>query len=431
MIWFIGVTLILLGYVVVYWKRGVTHPVPITWAYWIVSLPGIYFLVRGVGIPFAFMSRSEPTPISQIDQAGLYLFCFLCVIVLSHLFFSKVRIGFPVVEAIPRVSFVSLSVLLIGALITAYVIVNGPGALLTSVKLRAFVSTGVGAYFELILEAAILVAVVQASEGRSKLFAAGFLVFIFLYSVLLGRTGLIIVTATAFLGYLCMVYRRVPLRTLIIGSTILIPLALAQGVLRLRGQLSASNIEWLFQQMQSSTAWNFVVQALANRVNQLESFAVLSGKLRDGSLPNDPLDPIYVFAQVVPRSVWPDKPKMFTDQVTTFLAPRVHEAGTVFNFVGPSELMYAYGIIAGIILTGILYGYLFSVFDLYYRACPNRPAAYIFFAVLIYMPFGSATQAGFFNGMTVMMLAVNGLILSLLCRFRIVPRGEYLSEKAS
>jgi len=167
-----------------------------------------------------------------------------------------------------------------------------------------------------------------------------------------------------------------------------------------------------------------VIQTFGNRVNQLNAFAALSEKLNNGSLPADPLEPIYVFAQVVPRWAWPDKPLMFTDQITKNLAPRVHEAGTVFNFVGPSELMYAFGIIAGIVLTGILYGYFFAVFDLYYRAGRGRAAVYIFFVVMIFAPFGSATQAGIFNSPTMLMVIVNGIILAVLCRFRIVSRAE-------
>ena len=59
---------------------------------------------------------------------------------------------------------------------------------------------------------------------------------------------------------------------------------------------------------------------------------------------------------------------MFSDLITSFVSPRI-----------------------SIILTAIIYGYLFAVFDQYYVYCLGRPYVYLFIAVVpvVYLGFAS------------------------------------------
>lgn len=427
MIWEIGIFLIIAGYFVAYRREGLTHPVPMLLAYWLIMFPFKYFLFRYMHLEF-----TGSVPAAIVDEGSMMLFLFLAASVFAHWFFSRLKPSFPLVEAVPRIGFVGPSVVLVVLVMAIAVGAGGLAVLRDSMKFRELAQRGAGGYIELALLITMTIAIVPLSARRNKwplfLFIASFSA----YGILLGTTGFIILLATTYLGYLCMVERIVPTRALLLGGIVLAPLALLQGILRMAGGFSAlKTVQTLSLLANSKSATLFIGSAFGARVNQLEAFSLFADDLRSGIIKTDPLSPLYIFCQVIPRSAWPDKPELFADQMTWYVAPRTHAAHIVFNFVGPAELMYAFGAIAGILLTAALFGYLFSVIDRYYIFCRNRPAAYLFLVVTVIAFLGSGSQDGFFNSMAMLELIVSIIVLALFFRFVVrAPDGKSLETQS-
>ncbi len=386
---------------------GITHPVPVLLAYWILMLPLKYFLMNAVGVSFSVSDY-------LVNNGGRYLFWFLLATALVHAFFLRVKTAFPLIEARPRIGFMVPTLALMAIVITLFIATNGTAALKDSLKVHIFSSTGIAAYFQIFLEFSAIVTIVQLTEARKKLQLALFFLLITAYFVLLARAGILVALIGVYASYLCMVRRFVPLKALIIVMAIITPLVLVQGVIRLTGGFTALSVEKAVLLLKSRDTEKVLVTLFSNRVDQLEAFASFSGRLDDQTISTDPLSPLYIFAQVLPRSFWPDKPRMFTDKMTSYVSPRISAARTVRNFIGPSEMMFAFGPIMGIIITSIVYGYIFAVFDRYWVFCKNKSYAFLFIIITLGSYINSASQSGLVAGGGTLQLAVN---LSLLIAF--------------
>lgn len=414
MIWFVGIAIILLGYIALYLPKGFTHPIPFTLAYWVLMLPAKYFLIRALDMPF----RSD-VPRYVVDQGGMYLFWFLALTVVVHFFFSRVRTGFPMVDISPRVDFVWVALAIMVGLVVIYAETEGVGELRNSLKLRSFASRGFGAYAELILEFCIVVSIAQLMTRKSKWPIALFMLICAAYFILMSRAGLLIQIFSVLMAYLCMVRRIVPNKIAIFVLVVAMPLVLAQGVMRQYGGFSAKAASMVLQRVNGRDALRLAVSSFASRVDQLEAFGSFSVAVEHGQIPVDALEPLYIFSQVVPRSIWPDKPELFSVSATRVLAPRVQAIGTNMNFIGPAETMKIFGIVMGIIIGALFYGYIFAVIDRYYIFCKGRPGAFLFFAVILYTYFGGASQAGFFNSTALLQLIVYIALVIALFRVRV------------
>ncbi|HUO93076.1 MAG TPA: hypothetical protein VMU22_09150 [Rhizomicrobium sp.] len=414
MIWEAGIALVILGYMVRYWREGITHPIPLLWAYWLVMLPMKYFGFRYLGVPF-----TGAVPLHVVDEGSMYLFFFMAGTVLAHAFFSRVRLNFPLVEAVPRVGLALPSLGLVAATLGLAVAQGGAGILRNSLKLRALAETGPGAYISIFLTFTMIAATVSLASRRQKLPLIIFAVLLTAYFLVMARAGLIVFLATTYLSYLCMVERVVPIRSLTLGVSVLAPVALAQGILRQAGGYTEKAFHTIWRLTHSDTAIHFAASAFGSRVNQLEAFSVFLDDLEKGIIKHDPLSPLYLFSQVVPRSVWPDKPEMFADQMTGVIAPRSHAIHVVYNFLGPAELMFAFGIIAGLILTCIIYGYFFAVIDRYYVFCRGRPGAYLFLALTVLAFLGAGSESGFFNSIALLQLLVFSVAMAALFKLKL------------
>lgn len=418
MIWYIGIAIILIGYMLRYIPIGITHPVPVLLAYWILMLPVKYFLMYAVGVSFSVSDY-------LVNNGGRYLFWFLLATALVHAFFVRVKTGFPLIEARPRFGFMVPTLALMGIVITLYIATNGVVALKDSLKIHIFSSSGIAAYFQIFMEFSAIVTIVQLSEARKKLQLALFFVLITAYFVLLARVGILVALIGVYASYLCMVRRFVPFKALIIVIAIIAPLALVQGMMRLSGGFTEKSFENVVLRLKSRDIEKVLVVLFSHRVDQLEAFASFSGRLDDQTIARDPISPLYIFAQVLPRSVWPDKPKMFTDQMTSYVSPRISAAHTVRNFIGPSEMMYAFGPIIGIIITSLVYGYIFAVFDQYWAFCRNKSYAFLFIFITLGAYINSASQSGLIAGGGTLQLAVNLSLLIAFTRIKInsLPRS--------
>jgi hypothetical protein len=431
MIWEAGIALVILGYMLRYWREGITHPIPVLWAYWLLMLPIKYFGFIYLGVPF-----TGDVPRHVVDEGSMYIFLFLAGTALAHAFFSRVRTNFPLVEAEPRFGMAIPCLGLIAATLALAVGQGGTGVLRNSLKLRALAETGTGAYISIFVTFTMLAAIVSLASRRSKWPLIIFSLLVTAYFLVMARAGLIVLLATTYLSYLCMVERRVPIRSLTLGVAVLAPIALVQGILRQAGGYTDKAFHTISLLLRSDTAIHFAASAFGSRVDQLEAFSIFADDLSKGIIKSDPISPLYLFAQVVPRSVWPDKPEVFADQMTYYVSPRSHAIHVVYNFLAPAELMFAFGITAGLLLTCIMFGYFFAVIDRYYEFCRGRPGAYLFLAVTVLEYLGAGSESGFFNSLALLQLLVYGVVMAATFRLKLYPfpgpnRPTFLAPDAS
>lgn len=426
MIWFVGCSVIFIGYIAAYWRRGINHPILVFQSYSIVMFPLKYFLVKASGIDWSGSDFLGGFPMPEevdVDIAGMYLFFFWLAATLFHVAFSYSKIKITIIETIPRIDFVSPTLLLAALIVVSFIAISGVGALSNSNNFREFTSKGFGAYPTALLEPFYVFALIQAIAQKRPLRTSVVLAVIIGLCLLSGRSGVLAQLLYIAMIYLAMVERIVPIKSIVATLAIAPTAMLAQGLMRARGGWSLAGIDFIRRQLDGDTILIFIANQFAARVNQLESFSMFATRYHLGQFNSDPWEPFYIFAGLGPRTLWPEKPLMFSPLMTKLTAPQVHDAGTVFNFFAPAELMYCYGM-SGLFVTAALYGFIFYVLDAYFLAAHRRPYVFLFVSVTFFNFICATSQSAVVNGPGILMLLLDLGLIALFCRVRVLPKSS-------
>lgn len=161
---------------------------------------------------------------------------------------------------------------------------------------------------------------------------------------------------------------------------------------------------------------------LVNRFDYGNNFIIASEVMRDHV---DPLLALNLFAQPIPRGLFPAKPDNFSTMATKWIYPEVVDIGVTANFGFISEFILYFGdfgiIIAALFITTIMAWGIKKFIQ-----SKESDSAAIFYAVIIYY-FVCAFPAGYINDMAIPALLMNLLFWAIHQKF--ILRGSPQSPK--
>lgn len=416
MVFFAGIIFICIGYIIYYWRKGITHPNAVFFATILVYFPLKYFLVNGFGL-----SYSNPAAIvgnlnesGAVEFAGLLLFIYCLGSVIAQFLCRRMNVPVPVFSVRPRFSLVSISIFIALFLVGTFVALKGLGGLLTGLELRSFTQEKGMGYIAIIYELLTMVAFVQLLDEQKIVRTTAFLLFHATLGFLMGRSALVVSWILLILIYLNMVKRNVPYHWLLL-TTLILPIALLlHGIVRVGGDILTGFDSFMYV-IKTPDAFQFIAEKFIGRIDQLEEFSLLSQSIFNGELGPNPYWPLYFFVQFMPRAIWPDKPLFFNGEMMNIFYPDIFQAGVTFNFLGLGEMLYSFHII-GFLFAVAITGYLLHTADTYVKYSLNRPGIFIFFFTIPFVYLNLGFQVGWMNTIVPAIVIINLVVINLVAK---------------
>lgn len=122
-----------------------------------------------------------------------------------------------------------------------------------------------------------------------------------------------------------------------------------------------------------------------------------------------------IFIQLVPRSIWPEKPLNFSSAMTADIIPENFSNGVTANFNSLNEFIYNFGSF-GIILGGVILGFIIYLTYFYYKRSYFNPYASLFYLMIIFPYFSMGFISGFINDLALPSLLINLLLFKLFVK---------------
>lgn len=130
---------------------------------------------------------------------------------------------------------------------------------------------------------------------------------------------------------------------------------------------------------------------------------------------NGNLQPDYFYSffsapmQYIPRNIYPEKPQLFSSEITRIIMPSVFYENVTFDFSAIAEGVYNFGLL-GFLIPGMIIGFVLKQINYYYEH-GNK----FFIFSFVYLPFSgfpiSLFSSGFIAASSVIFLPINLLLL--------------------
>jgi hypothetical protein len=274
----------------------------------------------------------------------------------------------------------------------------------------------------IVYDLTVLIALLQALDAKKSLRLAVLFVFHGSFALLAGRSAPLVNMVIFVAMYLFVVRRFVPIVALGVCAVLVPVLALAHGIVRVRGDL-LSGIDYLSEVFAGNPdLYRFVGNQFIGRVDYIEEFSLLSSQIVHGDLAINPAWPANAFVQFVPRSLWQDKPFFFNAEMMSIYYPEILENGVTFNFLALGEFLYAFGI-AGIFPAAAITGYLLYVVHRYSREAVDDSGAFLFFFLVPYTCLNYGFQVGWMNTPVLVTIFINFVVLAAVGSVRVRRSG--------
>lgn len=418
---FIALLALCVSYIVTYSRIGITHPTSIFFLLVAVFLPLKYFFIKLANLDYA-SSPEMVGALSQsgaVEQAGLLLFVYLFLSALLHQGFRVLRLTVPIVSVEVQASMAIPSVVMVLLWVTVFILIESVNALFDGGKLRLFIETRGMGYVSIVYDLIVLVALVQALDARKYRLLWVLMIVHGAFTLIAGKTGLVVLMAEFVVIYLLMVRRQVPRKSLSMLALVLPILALLHGVVRVRGDLLLG-FEYLVEISSGNANLVQVLgSAFVERISELEEFSMLSSAILSGKLAMDPYWPMQLLVQFVPRAIWESKPYFFNPEMMSVFYPEILAARVNFAFLGIGEFIYAFGL-AGILPAAILTAYLLHACDRYVKIAKGSSGIFLFFFVVPYFYLMSGFIGGWMNTIFLPTILINLLVLNMIGSIKIL-----------
>ena len=352
-----------------------------------------------------------------IINGGFLILLFLLLSGVFQLFFkffiSKpkiigVQIKIPI--AIPTIS-LSVFILLLFFISNPFILI------LDGLAFRHFTNSMGMSYLMIAFDSLSLICIYQYLQGGKLTKLSFFLLYLLIFYFLNGRSGPIVIVGMFIFIYLFSVRRLVPIKFILLVGITLFIFALVHGTIRTGGDIVGS----LTQLFDASKNNNFYINAFIERISQLEEFSVLSQLILDNKIEINPLSPLNIFTQFIPRVFWDTKPLFFNSNIMSEVYPEIFNAGVNFAFLGLGEFIYSFDIILGIMLASIVMGYLLSVCDVYLKFTKNNGGVFLFFYFIPFYYLMAGFIDGWMNTAVIPTILINTVVLTIIGRFVVIP----------
>ena len=300
---FLALLLICILYISIYGKNGITNPIAIFFIFIAIYIPLKYYFVIFMDLEFASSSMEkfgESYQKRAIINGGFLILLFLLLSGVFQLFFkffiSKpkiigVQIKIPI--AIPTIS-LSVFILLLFFISNPFILI------LDGLAFRHFTNSMGMSYLMIAFDSLSLICIYQYLQGGKLTKLSFFLLYLLIFYFLNGRSGPIVIVGMFIFIYLFSVRRLVPIKFILLVGITLFIFALVHGTIRTGGDIVGS----LTQLFDASKNNNFYINAFIERISQLEEFSVLSQLILDNKIEINPLSPLNIFTQFIPRVFW-------------------------------------------------------------------------------------------------------------------------------
>ena len=390
---------------------------------YIYLFPFVYFIIKY----FLYVALSLPAldGLHQDDfnLAGAYFLLFFLICFISYyisLIYQAKEIT--VISLAPRIR---IGTAAYGILITVFLFLiskNGLDTLTQPYRNRLVLTSQGMAYIYVLYQFLCFSFVVSLMSQRNY---TGLIVFSVIYSVMAFLTSSaasqLWLLLTIIMSY-GMVHRNKVLKYILILPVFIVPYLIFTGVHRVHAFNRNVTLEEITELLRKTFDQGYLLGALTkilHRIDQLESFTLLVNALDRGRLEYGYGESLWKFLiQWVPRSIWPDKPLNFTNEMTMIFRPEVYYSSAANNFTGIGEFIYNFGWV-GLFVGGIIFGISTAWAQSVWRSSSGSYSHALILIVVVYPFLVSGLLAGFINDFALPAVMLNILFIHIFFKVRV------------
>lgn len=415
---FLALLLICIAYISIYGKNGLTNPIAIFFIFIAIYIPLKYYFVIFMDLEFASSSIEkfgESYQTTAIINGGNLILIFLLLSGGFQLLFKFFKCK-PKIIGIQIKTPIAIPTILLSVFILLLFFISNPYILiLDGLAFRHFTNSMGMSYLMIAFDSLSLICIYQYLQRGKLIKLSFFLLYLLIFYFLNGRSGPIVIVGIFIFAYLFSVRRLVPIKLILFSGITLFIFALVHGTIRTGGDITDS----LTQLVDGSKNNNFYINAFIERISQLEEFSTLSQLILDNKIEINPLSPLNIFTQFIPRIFWDAKPLFFNSNIMSIIYPEIFSAGVNFAFLGLGEFIYSFDIILGVIFASLVMGYLLSVCDVYLKFTKNNGGVFLFFYFIPYYYLMAGFIDGWMNTAVIPTILINIVVLTIFGRFTV------------
>jgi hypothetical protein len=424
MLSFICLLLILLGHYFISYKKGISYPTNYIFI-WI----SMYFVFKYFLTWLIDARLVGNVLLDDLDLAGFYILIFSGISLL--VFYGMLYSGTSSIQRItlvPRVNFELLSYGLLFSVLLLILYNKGLNGLYNPYENRLLLIKGGMAYLFILYQFTWAVYIILLVKDKKYL---RLFVFGIIYSViafLTARAASQLMFFVIILLTVSIVDRAKVLKYFFAIPLLGIPYVIITGIHRSMSRGGGANFDSVSEALIVVFEKGFIFETITrflNRIDQLESLALLSNAFDRGQVDYSYGSSLWnILIQWIPRSLWNDKPRPFSSEMTLMFRPDVFYSDASNNFTGIGELLFNFGV-PGILTGACLYGVCLAYATMIWRNGKGSYSHAILLIVIIYPYLISGILASFINDGPLQTLILNVVFMFLLFRVYINKDNVY------
>ncbi len=215
---------------------------------------------------------------------------------------------------------------------------------------------------------------------------------------------------------------RVPKIFLALIVIFIIPFATLFGIYRDSVRENSLNFDQVADLLQKnlSEGENLMFPLFMHRFDAFDNFVAVTA--------NPPVNFFYgqsllgVIAQPIPRAFWPDKPNVFTSEMTVNYNPSLFDDGIALTFSAYAEALLNFGYLGGVIALSAYLAFILTFLNRIFRDARSFEPSMAFYLLLYQLPF-IIVSSGFINDISTILILMTCAFFAILRFFsRLVIR---------